>query len=442
MQPQLRENPLPNTQDRRLLGAYPQSRPGLLMLRTKVPGGRLSSAQARGAADLCERLAGGTLHLTTRMSLEFHDLPEARLGQLLDGLDRLGLSSRGACGGAVRGVAVSTPFAPGADEARRLAEEIHDHFSGVTEFEGLPKKFKVGVDAGYAGSRCRIQDAGLVWVGGAGEAARFDLWIAGGLGREPREGFRFEADLARGRVIPSVEAVVRTYRAFAAPGKRLKHVAAAIGAEDLARRIRAACDTREAAGPAAPTPCGTARPGTRRGLDPPLLARVFAGQLAAPTLRALADLAAELGDGWLTRTPDQDVAVGVSPDNRRAGARALAELGLGDGDPEGGVVLRVCPGNHQCRVGLAPTRDLARALVAALGDRGRRLTWAVSGCPNSCAQPQLADVGIQCVKAVRESDGARRPRFDLLRRDGPGLGTPHRRGLTTQQLLAEVEAIG
>jgi sulfite reductase beta subunit-like hemoprotein len=93
-------------------------------------------------------------------------------------------------------------------------------------------------------------------------------------------------------------------------------------------------------------------------------------------------------------------------------------------------------------MGLAPTRDIARQVIGQLGPAGRRLTFAVSGCPNSCPQPQLADVGILTSRLTKGEDGARSPRFDFYRRSGDGLGVAVAEGLTLEELLAEVRQLG
>jgi sulfite reductase beta subunit-like hemoprotein len=64
----------------------------------------------------------------------------------------------------------------------------------------------------------------------------------------------------------------------------------------------------------------------------------------------------------------------------------------------------------------------------------RELTWAISGCPNSCSQPQLAAAGISVARLVAGEDGVKSPRFDLYRRTGAGLGTKVREQLTFDEL--------
>lgn len=414
----------------KLQGVYPQARPGRYMLRIKLPGARLSPDQAEGLASLADRHAGGRLHLTTRMSVELHDLTLDDLPDLQAGLAALGLTSRGACGGAVRGVAVSTPSGSGAGEARALAVRIQEHFTGDPRFEGLPKKFKVGVDAGYRGARHRIQDAGFVCVGRREGAGAFDVWLAGGLGRAPRPAFRFARAIPAAAAIPLLEAVLDVYRQHAEQGKRLKHVVEARGEEWLRGELLGRLDGIDLGGskPLEPIPEAGAEL---------LTVPVFAGELPSARLRAVAAVARGAASAAVVLTPDQDLA--LLPDSAAERTRlteSLAAAGLGTAAPAASA-LRVCPGSHECRMGLAPTRDLARALLDRFGPDLPDV--AVSGCPNSCAQPQLAAVGILCHAARRTEDGSREPRYRLLRRDGAGLGVPVAEDLTEGALF---EAIG
>jgi ferredoxin-nitrite reductase len=87
-------------------------------------------------------------------------------------------------------------------------------------------------------------------------------------------------------------------------------------------------------------------------------------------------------------------------------------------------------------MGLAPTRELAGEIVDRLGPAGLKMSWALSGCPNCCAQPQLAAAGIIVSRLVGGKDGGKEPRFDLYRRTGPDLGTKVREQLTFNELTA------
>ena len=76
-----------------------------------------------------------------------------------------------------------------------------------------------------------------------------------------------------------------------------------------------------------------------------------------------------------------------------------------------------------------------------MGPEARRLAWAISGCPNCCAQPQLAQAGIVASRLVNDP-GGRAPRFDLLRPGTEAFAAPVQQGLTQEALLEAVAALG
>lgn len=420
----------------RLDGVYRQNDAGQLMLRVKVPAGVLSAPQAENVATIAETFSDGRLHLTCRGSIELHWLEHGRLAEIFRQLAAVGLTTRGACGGAVRGISCSTGTGPGFTVAQRVARQLHRHFAGNPHFEGLPKKFKIGVETGYAGARHLIQDLGIVHAGGDDGGARFDVWCAGGLGREPQAAFLLRQGVAETDLLPLAEAAVRVYARHAPPGKRLKHVVRALGEERLRELVAAAYSPPQAV---QPTLAGALTADTGVRLDIP----VFAGELEAAALRRIAAAATAHGDGMLLLTADQDLALFLPGPAALARAREeLAEHGLLPAGAAGAVTCRVCPGSHECRMGLAPTRDVARLLIAALGPQGSRLNWAVSGCPNSCSQPQLAEAGVLTGRLVKADDGSRSPRFDLYRRTGDGLGRPVASGLDLAALLNEIGRLG
>ena len=424
-------------QQLRLDGVYPMNSTGDLMLRVKIPAGVLSAEQALVIAELAERFAGGCLHLTCRGSMELHRLRHEQLAEVARALARVGLTSRGACGGAVRGVSCSTSASPGFDRVQALARRLHRHFTGNPHFEGLPKKFKIAVEADAGHGRQLIQDVGLVLRDGGG-APRYDIWLAGGLGREPRPAFLYRSDVPEGEVIPLIEAVIRAYRAHAPAPRRLKYLAAVHGEEGLRQLI-----DRECSGfPSVVPPLGIEGSLTPSPAVDLVEVAVFAGELAAGELRQLAQIAEEQGDGFLLVTADQNIAFVPADDSSRARLQsALRAAGLIAGDCMPAPVFRICPGSHICRIGLAPTRDVARRICAAIGPGGRNLSWAISGCANSCSQPQLADVGILTARFTSSAEGGKEPLFTLLRRTGPGLGTTVAEGLSLEELLERIAVL-
>jgi len=416
----------------RLDGIYQQRDPARFMQRIKIPAGALSSVQAEQIARLAERHAGVRLHLTTRGSIELHDLLAVDLAPVQEGLLAVGLTGRGACGGAVRGVSCSTTFSPHYRSCQALARRLHRHFTGNPRFEGLPKKFKIGVDGDRKAGRHLIQDCGLVCAGYTQEgAACWEIWCAGGLGREPRPALLLRERVDETELLALLEAIIDVYRAHAPQGKRLKHVVAAMG--EAAFRAAVAKATRPL--PTPPPASGLGIALGARSNEEPLLVPVFAGELTAAALQQLAALAADYARGTLLLTADQDVALIPGGEKERTALQQrLIVLGLGEQALRPQPVCRVCPGSHECKMGLAPTRDIARQLLD-VSSGFLQTNFAISGCPNSCSQPQLADFGVIASRSVSEGDGSRTPRYDLYQRSGDALGVCIAEQLTGTELL-------
>jgi sulfite reductase beta subunit-like hemoprotein len=421
----------------RLYGVYRQDEDNNLMLRVKIPAGLLSSEQAGVICAISEEFSNAVLHLSTRGSIEFHWLRHAQLEEIFARLAAVGLTTRGACGGAVRGISCSTTFAPGYPAGQRLAQRLNRHFAGNAEFEGLPKKFKIGIDAGYRGARHLIQDIGLVLSDAESASARFDVWCAGGLGREPQAAFLLERKVAEAELIPLIEAVVVVYRTHTPPPKRLKFLLNSIGEEEF-RRLLAEERVRHKA------------PTTGAVDDFSVTARksrfievvVFAGEVTSARLRQLAEIAAGTANGQLAVTSDQNLALSTtSAHQEKAVLDALARAGIVRSAPGTPDRFRICPGNHECRMGLCATRDVAQKVSAAMSETARQKSWAISGCRNSCSQPQLADYGIRTSAQSKAEDGSRQPRFDLLARSGEALAEALGEELTLDELCRHVSRL-
>lgn len=420
----------------RLDGIYKQRQDGYYMQRVKLAAGVISAAQARTVADVSARFGQGTVHLTSRGSMEIHWLKEAALPQVKRELAKVGLTSRGACGGAVRGITCGSQGAQGFPALETLARRLHHHFTGNPRFEGLPKKFKIGVEADVTGGRHLIQDAGLVLTRIDEGHAYYDVWIAGGLGREPQPGFLLAADIGEERVIPVIEAVIAVYATHAPPPKRLKYLAKEFGEQQLRQLIEAEPVYRDEIPLVGGLPehLVSLAEGQQR-LEVP----VFAGELTAGQLAIIADSADRLADGVLMVTANQDIALLLpAGSDKAAELRALQQV-TGLAAESSPLALRVCPGSHECRMGLAATRDVAREITAHVSAQGHKLTWALSGCPNSCTQPQLADVGIVAARLTADSAGEKSPRFDVYRNTGAGLGQKVGEGLTRVELMATLQ---
>jgi len=415
----------------RIEGIYLQRQEGYFMQRVKLAAGVISAQQARIVAGVAESFGRGIVHLTSRGSMEVHWLQGDDLPAIKQKFAMVGLTSRGACGGAVRGVTCSSQGAAEFPQLESLARRLQRHFTGNPRFEGLPKKFKIGIEADTTGGRHLIQDVGLVLAASDNGTTGYDVWIAGGLGREPRAGFLLESGVPEVRIIPVIEAVITVYARLVPPPKRLKFLTANLGEAELRRLIRAEPAYAEKLLPVGgfPDSLTMTAPGKQRVVIP-----VFAGQLTANHLRTVAEFTDQHAGGVMQVTVEQDIAFVISGGDTEGAVRELTtrmETFPATGAP---ATFRICPGSHECRMGLAATRDLAGELIQEMNPAAKRQAWAISGCPNSCTQPQLATAGIVVSKLVAAEDGGKTPRFDLYRRSGPGLGEKAGEQLTFAEL--------
>src|ERR1700748_2923502 len=153
------------------------------MCRLRIPDGILKHWQFAGMADLAEQLCGPFCHVTTRANLQVREIPPKNATALIEGIQDLGLCSRGSGADNIRNV-TGTPTA-GIDpqeilDTREYAREWHYHILNDRSLTGLPRKFNVAFDG--AGKIAVLEDTNDI-----GFAA---VEVKDGLGVEPGVWFR------------------------------------------------------------------------------------------------------------------------------------------------------------------------------------------------------------------------------------------------------------
>src|SRR5438105_7379704 len=121
------------------------------MLRLRLPGGILSAHQAKGLADIAERLGGGSVDITTRANLHIREIRAAHPLDVLTAIDELGLTARGAGADNIRNL-TGSPLA-GIDpqeliDTRPLTRALYHYILNHRELYGLPRKFNIAFDGG------------------------------------------------------------------------------------------------------------------------------------------------------------------------------------------------------------------------------------------------------------------------------------------------------
>ncbi|HEY6766811.1 MAG TPA: nitrite/sulfite reductase [Candidatus Sulfotelmatobacter sp.] len=389
------------------------------MVRIRIPNGFLSSRQLRAIADLTDRYANGIADLTVRQNIQLHWVTIESLPELLEGLGRVGLNTTGACGDVVRNVTGCPVAGVDADEvcdASPLVVEASHLLAGNAEFYNLPRKFKISITG------CKvwcpypeINDVGLTAitrrVAGQPEVG-FSLRVAGGLSAEPYLGARLDAFVRWDQVLPVVKGIAELFRDSDVLREhreraRLKFLFLKYGwtaerfLEELHERIGLRLDP--AVAEEAPADVYRDHVGIHEQKQSGLCyvgATVLRGRITGEQMRASADLAQRFAGGELRATNMQNLLVVNVPKSNAAGlAKEFDEIGLKVRASAFWRGTVACSGMEFCKLAITETKSFSRWLVEELEERlpgfDQDLRLHVTGCPNSCGQHWIADIGIE-----------------------------------------------
>jgi sulfite reductase (ferredoxin) len=448
----------------------------IFMIRVAVPGGRLSTDQWLALDAASSDIADGTIRLTTRQAVQFHGVLKGGLRPLARSLDEHLMTSFGACGDVVRNV-VSCPELQGDDSDPRLREisrRLTQSFRATTEahweifvngdkaasrdevaerpFYGdtyLPRKFKIAV--AHPQENCVdvfAQDIGLI-PGAHPEAGDgFTLLVGGGLGRAYANPDTFArlADpmtfVTYDEVEEVIAAILLTYRELGdrtdRKRARMKYVVADMGFEQFRKEIEVRLG-RELRDPLALPAHFDAHDHlgwrTRDDATHHVGIRVSAGRVRdeenGAQLRSALRLIAQRHPVTFFLTAQQDVVISAIPADAREDVEAILAAHRVRPDTQLGNVERTalaCPALPTCGQALTEAErrlpELVDNIEGALATRqlGRRaLQLRMTGCPNGCARPAVAEVGIvgrtKSTYDVYVGGGARGDRLATLYRE-------------------------
>jgi sulfite reductase (ferredoxin) len=389
------------------------------MVRIRIPNGMMTSHQVRAIADLTRRHANGIADLTVRQNIQLHWVTIESLPEVLDGLWQVGLNTTGACGDVVRNVTGCPVAGVDADEivdASPLVLEASRLLAGNADFYNLPRKFKISITGCLVWCPYpEINDIGLTaitrTVGGKPEVG-FSLRVAGGLSTEPYLGARLNAFVRWNQVLPVIKGIAELFRDSDVLREhreraRLKFLFLRHGwtadrfLGELQERIGFQLDPaveehppddvyRDHVGIHAQKQSGLSYVG----------AVALRGRITADQMQFAADLAERYAGGELRATNMQNLlVVNVPTLNAEPLAKEFDAIGLKVGGSSFWRGTVACSGTEFCKLAITETKSFARWLVEELEERlpgfDQHLKLHVTGCPNSCGQHWIADIGIE-----------------------------------------------
>lgn len=413
-------------------GIYGQRADGFgQMVRIKLKWGRLTPAMMRCLADQSSKYGSGVLHITTRQAIQMHFVPLDDTLPLMEALSENEMTTREACGNAVRGVVCSPLSGTMADEpfdVQPYAEQIFHHFLRGPRSADLPRKFKIALASSYTDDQAynNVQDIGILAVEKDGEHG-FRIRAAGALGSSPQAPIELYDFLPKEELVPVCDAILRVHHKYGdrqnRAKARLKFVLREHGDEGFRKlfeeqlaEVRSEGVTGEVLPDsfptdADPTPIPDADNAEeqrwrqysvrshREAGYAVVMINTPRGDIPFEDMRRFANLAEDYTDGDVAVSVDQNLYFRKVPIEKLSSL--YQELGqLGYNQPANTILdVLSCPGASTCQLGITYSKNMATELSEQLtaltaNDAVFASRIKISGCPNSCGQHHVGNIGL------------------------------------------------
>jgi ferredoxin-nitrite reductase len=398
--------------------------PGKFMMRLRLPSGIISSAQMRVLAEMVQRYGeDGHADITTRQNLQLRGIRIEDLPDIFQRLSAVEMTSVQSGMDNVRNITAPPVAGLDADElldVRDLVQQVQDMITnggeGNPEFSNLPRKFNIAIEGGRDNSiHAEINDIAFVpaFQMIEGESTLGFNVVVGGFFSAKRcaAAIPLNAWVTPDEVVGICRAILEVYRDHGLRSNRQKSRLMWLIDEWGVEQFRTSVE-QQMGKPLHPAAAEDAIDWEKRdhiGVYPQKQAGlnyvgmvVPVGRLHAPDMFELARMAEVYGSGEIRLTIEQNVIVPNIPDSRLDAF--LQEPVLEKFAVHPTPLLRSlvsCTGAQFCNFALIETKNRAVALIQELEAEMNvlqpvRIHW--TGCPNSCAQPQVADIGLMGTK--------------------------------------------
>ena len=432
-------------------GIYEQRKKGTYMVRIRCAAGIITPLQLLKVAELAERYGSGRLHVTTRQELQIHDVELSDVIPILEALAEVHLSTRGGGGNTVRNITVSwdagisetEPF-----DVTPYAVELTSRLIERSDSWRLPRKYKIAFsNSAEDNAFATVNDLGFIARKHNGENG-FTVYVAGGLGRRPRAGYRLHEFIPADEVFIVAEAIKQLFLKYGnhrnRHAARLRFLWNSLGHEQFVilyenekrllkehvtapfaiptpsdalvdiRTVDAAYDTEEIA--KWKQRYVTELP--KKGLVSVRIPVLF-GDVRVDAVKELARFCRALGDDVIRFTQNQNIHLRNIPSHLLG--RLYDELHLvfplTDMPAFFGNAV-TCTGADTCQLGICLSRNALTATLKRLEndiinlDELSDLRLHFSGCPNSCGQHPVADIGF--FGRASRNDGIMYPAYSFV----------------------------
>ena len=404
------------------MGVYEQRAAGKFMVRIRIGAGLVLPSQLERIARLSKTHGNGIIHITTRQDIQIHEVEIGETPDVLEGLLEAGLSSRGGGGNTVRNITAC----PRAGHCPDEEFDVIPYSIAVAEYLlqdrssfNLPRKYKI-VFSGCPADCAFASVADLGFFAHKRDGVKgFAVYAGGGLGSNPAVAVKIEDFVEASEIFEVAEAIKRLFDKHGDRANRhkarLRYVLAGVGAEEFIKLYRQERNALNAEGLPCEAPeirdIASDYPAPNGSVTVRLWLKN--GDIGADDLAKVGQIAAKYGQGLVRTTQLQDIHItGVAPQDVDKVNDELKKLSInvsGDGAPR----IVACTGAATCKLGLCLSRGLSDAISNKIGKTGDTDTVIrISGCPNSCANHYIADIGFQ--GKAKRVNGRLMPFYDVL----------------------------
>ena len=421
-------------------GVYGQRDDRSQMIRVKIPFGGLTAAQLEMLADVAEEFSDNIIHITTRQDVQYHYVDINNTPELMRRLASVDITTKEACGNVVRNVTACPISGVCQDEAFDVtpySKALSAFLLGHPDAQDFGRKFKIAFSGceEHACGLANMHDIGAVAAVKEvdGEVKRgFKLYVGGGLGAVPHQAKVFDDFVSEEELLPISQSIARVFTRLGERRNRnkarLKFVIAKHGIDEFRRLVledretlrhdpawTAYLDNLDAHKESplkaptqlngASTPEGfeewyqsNVRQQQQQGYAFVTIALPL-GDITADQTRQLADISRKYVKDTIRATVEQNIVLRwVTMTDLPALYRELKAIGLGEAGAESLVDITACPGTDSCKLGVSSSRGLAAHLrghfiETGVQDEIKGFRIKISGCPNSCGQHHIANIG-------------------------------------------------
>ncbi|MCF6408150.1 nitrite/sulfite reductase [Pseudalkalibacillus salsuginis] len=397
---------------------------GYFMMRVNVPSGVLNYEQTEALASICKDYGRGVFDVTTRQAIQFHWLEIENIPDIFNCLQRAGLSSAGACGDITRNI-VGNPLA-GIDpnelfDTEPIVRDIFQYFQHNQDFSNLPRKYKISIstnihNASNAEINCLSFTPAVKEIDGE-DVHGFHVKVGGGLAARPYLAETLDVFIQPEQVKETAIAITTIFRDFGYREKRhrarLKFLIADWGPEQFKEKLVELTGPLPSKGEDVQKDWNAGyfygvHKQKQDGLNY-IGFNVPVGRLDADEVFEIAEISKQYGNGEIRTCNSQNIIIPNIPDEK---VDALLQEKIFERitiEPKRFIAYSVsCTGIEFCNLALVETKERMRRIAEYLDEQVRLdvpVRLHMVGCPNSCGQRQIADIGLQGIKMKSKEKG-------------------------------------